>query len=101
MRSIETSRSRMRTSVHIDFTPDVCSTFIDNEDAFLRGDLDDFHRIGCGEHTRTTWRRTHSFRVVLRFIHGMVVINRGGPWLKWNPGLGRSSATLTTTTTTA
>src|SRR5581483_8150144 len=62
MGSIEASRTGMGTSVHIDFTPDMRSTFVDDEDALFRRDLDDFHWIRRREHARAARRRTHTFR---------------------------------------
>src|SRR5215468_2011964 len=91
----------MRTSVHINFTPDVRATLIDYKNPLFRWDLDDFRRIRGGEHARTTRRRAHAFRVVLRFVHRMIVVNRSGPGLERHPGLGRSSAALTTAASAA
>src|SRR5262249_30765072 len=100
MRTVEAFRTRVRTSIHIDLAPDVRSAFIRDENALLFGELDDLHGVGRRLHARTARRSAHAFGIVLRFIHGVIVIQRSGPGFEWNPWLGGSSAALSTTTTT-
>src|SRR5580765_8303010 len=83
---------RMRTTVHVDFTPDMRRAFEDHEDALLFGQLDDLGRIGRSHHARATGRQTVAFGIVLGLIHGVVVVDCRGPRLERHPRLALSAA---------
>src|SRR5262249_15135026 len=100
MGAIEASRTRMRASIHINLAPDVRSTFIYDEDPLFCRKLNDLHRVRRRLHSRAARRSAHAFRIVLRLVHGVIVVQRGSPGFEWNPWLGGSSAALSTTTAT-
>src|SRR5262249_47080171 len=100
MRAIEASRTRVLAPIHIDLAPNMRSAFIHDENSLLFGKLDDLHGVRCRLHARTARRSAHAFGIVLRFVHGVIVIQRSGPGFEWNPWLGGSSAALSATAAT-
>ncbi len=64
-------------AVHVDLTPDVRSAFEDHDDALVLWLLNDLHLVRRRHHPRTAGRQTVAFRVVLRFILRVVVVDSG------------------------
>jgi hypothetical protein len=86
----------MWTAVHENFAPDVCAALIDDENASLLRQLDDFGRKRSGHRARPTGREAEALGIVLRFVQTMVVVDRRRPWLKWDEGFVRRATTLST-----
>src|SRR5262249_5531544 len=91
--AVDLIETRMRTTVHIDLTPNVRSAFVDHDDAILFRKLDDLHRERSRHETRPARRQTIPYRVELRQIRRVVVVQSGCPRLEWNVWLGRSAFT--------
>src|SRR5262245_37330069 len=83
----------MGTSVHKYFTPDMCAAFVDDEDTFLFGQLNDLRRERSTHRSRTARRKTKHFGIVLSLDQGIVIVAGRRPRLKRNEWLVSSAAT--------
>src|SRR5690606_31102571 len=68
---------RVRTSIHVDFTPNVSATFENDNDAIAI--LDDFCWIRGAHRARATWGQTETLWVVLHCILFVVLVHRTSP----------------------
>src|SRR5688572_897108 len=100
IRGIQLVALRELATVHVDLTPDVRRTFKDHHDALVLWLLDDLHLVRRGHHPRAAGWKTVAFRVVLRLVLGVVVVNRSRPRHPRHPRLGLRSATAASASTT-
>src|SRR5262245_12833453 len=84
----------MRAAVHVNLTPDMRTAFEDHDDALLFGQLNDLGRKRSAHGARPAWRKAKAFRIVFRFVQGVVVIDGRSPGLKRNKRLRRRAPTL-------
>ncbi len=88
----------MRTAVHIDFAPDVRGPLENHDDALLLRQLKDLHGIGSRHQARSARREAEAFRVVVREVLRVVVVDRRRPRLERHEWLGRSTASTAPST---
>src|SRR5262245_51131947 len=91
--SLDFIEARMSPAIHVDLTPDVRSALVDHDDAIFFRKLDHLHRKRSRHETWTTRWQTISFRIELREVRRVVVVQSGCPRLERNVWLGRGACT--------
>src|SRR5262249_6384506 len=78
-------RLRMLPAIHINLTPDVCTTLEDHDDALEFRLLNNLHRVRSRVQAGTTGRQAIAFWVVLGIILWVVVVDSSCPGVKRGP----------------